>query len=458
MDFARLVEVFDRKGVTFVSVTQSFNTTTSMGRLTLNVLLSFAQFEREVTGERIRDKFAASKKKGIWMGGNPPLGYDVANRKLVVNLAEAETVRFIFQRYLDLGCVRLLCADLAERRTVSKHRTFQTGETRGGKPMGRSALYLILNNRTYLGETTHKGVSYPGEHDAIIPRGLFDAVQERLAELAPPLSGRPRLLQDAPFAGLVFDETGAAMLPTYAVKQPGLRYRYYVSRPALKGERSKAAISRMPAPPFEALMSGVIARLGLHKVDQVVQVIRRIEILSNSIVVRFDRANILAAWRAADPDISEKRDREIIDRRRELLASGETIRDDDGQLMLTLPVRARFRGGRAGVLDPTGIAGSTPRPDMALVKALARAHSWRQMLLSGEVNSVEALAKRFGQDRGHVAQTLNLGFLSPALMRAIVRGEQPPGLRLTHLLAADLPLSWRNQEALVFGAAGIAGP
>ena len=159
MDFAKLVEAFDRKSVTFVSVTQSFNTTNSMGRLTLNVLLSFAQFEREVTGERIRDKFAASKKKGMWMGGNPPLGYDVSNRKLVVNASEAKTVRMIFQRYLDLGCVRLLCADLAAQGVVSKQRAFESGQRRGGKPMGRSALYCILNNRASIGETTHKGAS-----------------------------------------------------------------------------------------------------------------------------------------------------------------------------------------------------------------------------------------------------------------------------------------------------------
>jgi site-specific DNA recombinase len=451
MDFARLVEVFDRKGVTFVSVTQSFNTTTSMGRLTLNVLLSFAQFEREVTGERIRDKFAASKKKGIWMGGNPPLGYDVANRKLVVNPPEAEIIRFIFQRYLALGCARLLCADLAERGTVSKHRTFQTGETSGGKPMGRSALYLILNNRTYLGETTHKGASYPGEHQAIVPKALFDAVQKRLAELAPPLSGRPRLLQDALYAGLVFDETGVAMLPTYAIKPPGIRYRYYVSRPALNGERSRAAISRMPAPPFEAFMAGVLARLGLTGVDQVV---RRIDIQSNSIVVRFDRASALAIWRAQDSESAGRKGREILDRRHERLASGETIRDDEEQLILTLPVRARFRGGRASVLDPGGP--TSPQPDMALIKAIARAHHWRQMLLSGEVNSIEALAKRSGQDRGHAALTLALGFLAPALTRAILQGEQQSGLRLTHLLAADLPLSWREQEAVV--TAGIERP
>lgn len=460
MDFSKLVEVLDRKSVTFVSVTQSFNTTTSMGRLTLNVLLSFAQFEREVTGERIRDKFAASKKNGIWMGGNPPLGYDVASRKLVVNPAEAEAVRFIFQRYLDLGCVRLLSADLVERGMVSKHRTFGTGEKRGGKPMGRSALYCILNNRAYIGETTHKGASYPGEHKAIVPRALFDAVQQRLADLRPPVISGARSPQDAPFAGLLFDETGTAMLPTYAIKRGGLRYRYYVSRPAMRGERSRATISRIPAPPFEAFMAGVIGRLGLSGDNKEVQsrtLIQRIEIQPNSIVVQFQRAEVLALWRVANPDGIGRRDQEVIDYRRGSLARGESLADDGEGLILTLPVRARFRGGRADIIHRTSTTQPTPRPDMALIKALARAHCWRRLLLDGEVPSIEALARRVKLDRGHVGLTLNLAFLSPALTRAILRSEQPPGLRLTHLLAADIPLSWREQEALIRRAADAVG-
>jgi len=254
----------------------------------------------------------------------------------------------------------------------------------------------------------------------------------------------------------VFDETGAVMLPTYAIKHPGLRYRYYVSRPALKGERSKAAISRIPAPPFETLMSSVMAPLGLPEDCPIRPVVRRIEILSNSIVVRLDRTSILAAWRAVDPDARGKSDLKIIESRRELLSSSESLHDEGEQLNMTLPVRARFRGGRASILEPTISAGSAS-PNMALVKAVARAHSWRQMLLGGEVSSVEALARRFCQDRGHVARTLSLGFLSPALTRAIIRGEQPLGLRLTRLLAADLPPSWREQETVVTGAAGIAG-
>ena len=280
MDFAKLVEVFDRKAVTFVSVTQSFNTTTSMGRLTLNILLSFAQFEREVTGERIRDKIAASRKKGMWMGGNPPLGYDVVTRKLVVNPAEAETVRFIFRRYLELGCARLLCTDLAARGVVSKNRVSGTGDKRGGKTMGRSALYCILNNRAYVGETTHKGASYPGRARSNPATRVVQYRPAAARHLRPPVSGRTRDPQDAPYSNLLFDETGAAMLPTYTLKKGGLRYRYYASRPTLKGGRSKADIHRVPAPPFEAFMSGVLERLGIGRSDQgdkIASLLRRIK-------------------------------------------------------------------------------------------------------------------------------------------------------------------------------------
>ncbi len=443
MDFARLVDVFDRKGVTFVSVTQSFNTTTSMGRLTLNVLLSFAQFEREVTGERIRDKFAASKRKGIWMGGNPPLGYDVSNRKLVANAAEAESVRLIFQRYLDLGCVRLLCADLKERGIVSKTRPSGDGRIRGGKPIERSALYCILNNRTYLGETTHKGKSFPGEHGAIVPRELFDRVQSRLAALRPPVTVNVRESQDAPLAGLLFDDLGTPMLPTYTVKGQSQRYRYYVSRPAMKGEASRAAISRIPAPPLEALLARVFERLGVPT-NQPRATVHRLDIQANAIAIHLKRDETIALWRSAGTDPGSPTEARVLSNRRGLLEAGETLTHHGDQLILTLPVRARFRGGAASLVDP---AGAARRPNQTLIKALANAHQWRKMLLSGEVTSVEALAKRFGLDRGHVGLTLNLAFLSPTIIRAIVRGEQPPGLRLNRILRGKIPLSWCEQEA-----------
>ena len=218
MDFAKLVEHFDAHNVSFVSVTQQFNTSTSMGRLTLNVLLSFAQFEREVTGERIRDKIAASKQKGLWMGGYPPLGYDVRNRQLVVNANEAETVRHIYRRYVELGSVRGLKAALDAERVISKRRCSQSGRHSGGQPLARGALYRMLSNRLYRGEIVHKGASYPGQHEAIVDQDLWEKVQHRLkanrVNRTLGVSARhPSLL-----AGLLFDEHGNRMTPTHALK------------------------------------------------------------------------------------------------------------------------------------------------------------------------------------------------------------------------------------------------
>jgi site-specific DNA recombinase len=218
-DFAKIVETFDANAVSFVSVTQAFNTTTSMGRLTLNVLLSFAQFEREVTGERIRDKIAASKKKGLWMGGQPALGYDVRDRKLVVNEAEAATVRQIFQRYLDLGSVRALKASLDAEGVVSKRRSAADGSPYGGVPISRGALYQMLQNRVYRGEIVHKGAAYPGEHPPIVDDGLWDLVQQKLDANGIERSARREVSQRQLLTGVLFDAQGAPMTPTHAVKK-----------------------------------------------------------------------------------------------------------------------------------------------------------------------------------------------------------------------------------------------
>jgi site-specific DNA recombinase len=204
-DFAKIVEIFDAQRVSFVSVTQAFNTTTSMGRLTLNVLLSFAQFEREVTGERIRDKIAASKKKGMWMGGQPALGYDVKERKLVVNEAEAETVRNIFRRYLELGTVRALRDDLAAAGVVSKRRMAADGSAYGGQRFSRGALYLMLKNRIYRGEIVHKGKAFPGEHAAIVDEDLWRGVQSHLEENRTERREGDKALEPSLLAGIVFD-------------------------------------------------------------------------------------------------------------------------------------------------------------------------------------------------------------------------------------------------------------
>src|SRR5436190_12026316 len=253
-DFAKIVEVFDKNAVSFVSVTQQFNTTSSMGRLTLNILLSFAQFEREVTGERIRDKIAASKKKGMWMGGQPPLGYDVKDRKLVVNTQEAETVRHIFRRYRELKSVRLLKADLDAQGIVSKARKASDGSAYGSKPLARGALYLMLQNRVYRGETVHKDKSYPGEHEAIVDERLWNEVQvilrtNRIERADGRNDNRPSML-----TGILFGAQGERMSPSHASKR-GTRYRYYVSRSLIDGSaKTLAGGQRIPAVALEALI------------------------------------------------------------------------------------------------------------------------------------------------------------------------------------------------------------
>jgi len=268
MDFARLVEVFDRCGVTFVSVTQSFNTTTSMGRLTLNVLLSFAQFEREVIGERIRDKVAASRRRGMWMGGFVPMGYRVENRKLVVHEPEAAVIRRIFERFLKVGSATLLARQL-RAEDVRSHR---------GRVVDKGALYRILRNRVYVGLAVHKGVAYPGEHAAIVSQTLWDKVQSILQE-SPRVRGcRARAATPALLKGLLFGPTGRAMSPTHTRKH-GKLYRYYVCQAALKGEAEPSPIRRVSAAAIEAAV-----------IDQLRALLRSPEV-------------VMATWRAAVPQI-----------------------------------------------------------------------------------------------------------------------------------------------------------
>jgi site-specific DNA recombinase len=264
-DFAKIVEVLDAKGVSFVSITQQFNTSTSMGRLTLNVLLSFAQFERELAGERIRDKITASKKKGMWMGGLPSLGYDVKDGKLIVNDEEARTVLHIFRRYVQLRSVRVLQAELEEAGIRSKRRVLADGTPYGGQTLSRGALYLMLQNRIYRGEITHKGNAYPGEHAAIVDKALWDQVQTTLAENRVGREVGSYAKQPSLLAGLAFDEIGERLTPSHAVKK-GTRYRYYVSRSLIVGaaeEHSKGR--RIPAANLENL---VINRLRAFFADQ----------------------------------------------------------------------------------------------------------------------------------------------------------------------------------------------
>ena len=281
MDFSKLVEIFDRNNVTFVSVTQSFNTTTSMGRLTLNILLSFAQFEREVIGERIRDKFAASRKKGMWMGGFVPLGYDVKERKLTVNTAEAVTVRMIFERFIKIGSATELVRKLRTENVRGKR----------GKVVDKGYVYKLLNNRVYVGEAVHKGVAYPGEHQAIIDRTLWDRVHGILRESPRKRAAHTRAQTPALLKGLIFGPTGRAMTPAHTRKD-GKLYRYYVSTDVLKRDAALCTVRRVPAAEIESAV-----------VDQLRGFLRAPEI-------------IVATWRAAKSmgDISEAEVREALQR------------------------------------------------------------------------------------------------------------------------------------------------
>jgi hypothetical protein len=260
MDFAKIVELFDRHGASFVAVTQQFNTTTSMGRLTLNILLSFAQFEREVTGERIRDKIAASKRKGMWMGGVTPLGYEVRDRKLVIVPREAETVRLIYARYQQLGSVRLLQQHLDKAGIRSKVRTYQDGRVAGGRPFSRGALYALLSNAIYIGEIAHKGVRHAGLQEPIVERPLWEAVQRQLREQGPVRSFRPGKVARSPLLGKLFHEAGNRLTPSHAVKD-GRRYRYYVSRRLITGStQEEPAGWRLPAPQIEKLVADEVTK------------------------------------------------------------------------------------------------------------------------------------------------------------------------------------------------------
>ena len=337
MDFAKLVEVFDRNNVTFVSVTQSFNTTTSMGRLTLNILLSFAQFEREVIGERIRDKFAASRKRGMWMGGVVPLGYEVRDRKLVINEAEAKTVRMIFERFLKVGSATALA-----RALIS-----ESVRTRRGKLIDKGFLYKLLNNRIYIGDAVHKGTPYPGEHKPIITRDLWDKVRATLQGSPRMRAGSTRAATPALLKGLLFGPTGSAMSPTHTRRGDKL-YRYYISQSVVKRGADDCPVSRVPAAEIETAV-----------VDQLRGMLRSPEI-------------IVSTWRSARPEIDGLSERQV----REALEGLDPLWDELFpteqtriiQLLVErvdvgvagLKVRLRVQGLARMVQDLAGIA-ATPR-------------------------------------------------------------------------------------------------
>jgi DNA invertase Pin-like site-specific DNA recombinase len=457
-DFAKMVELFDSQTVSFVAVTQQFNTTTSMGRLTLNVLLSFAQFEREVIGERIRDKVAASKRKGIWMGGALPLGYEVHERKLVVNPEQAQTVRQILERYLELGSVRLLKEDLGRHGVVSAIRVSKHGNRRGGKPFSRGALYHLLSNPIYVGEIRHKQGLYTGQHEAIVSRTLWERVQQRLLDqTVREGEGRKTEAPRSQLAGKLFDENGEPLYVQGAAKGQR-RYRYYVSRKLVRGVPEDAEHGwRVSAPEIERAVCAAAKGMLSERVA-IANAAEEAGIASDRLpsVLRFAKGWIERL--RSDTETASVL-AEIIER---LELSGAGIR-----VALKLPIfPADERGGalpshivltkfvsmqmkRRGVEMRMVLEGDSnlSRIDLPLLKAVARARRWSDDLLSGRIRSVDELARREGVDGRSVRRLIRLGALSPRIVEAIAEGRQPPDLTVITLTRRiDLPLLWSAQE------------
>jgi DNA invertase Pin-like site-specific DNA recombinase len=439
-DFAKLVELFDTHGVAFVSVTQSFNTTTSMGRLTLNVLLSFAQFEREVTGERIRDKIAASKKRGLWVGGVVPLGYEVKDRKLIVNEEESRVVRLIFTRYLDLGSLPTLQRELRERRIVTRRRTLSSGRTIGGRALTNGPLAYILRNRMYLGEINHGDRSYRGEHQPIIDEKLFNAVQAKLTENR---LGRRlrRQSSNALLLGKLFDDRGNPMTPSYAIKK-GVRYRYYVSSVLAQGRKEEAgSVSRVAADAIERIILDAIRALHPTKPIETPSGSRSAEMLNPK----------------QDGFVAESIEKiaAVVDR---ATLSGQSIEIqlaesfDTALKRIAIPWKSQTFRRKREVIQPSGEQASGARPIRAearrkLLSAIATGRRWLDEIVSGKAAGIETIAARECIGERSVRMGLSLAFLAPDIVQAAVDGALPRGLGVSRL--TDMPAGWGDQRRAI---------
>lgn len=425
-DFARIVEILDKSGASFVSITQAFNTTTSMGRLTLNVLLSFAQFEREVTGERIRDKIAASKAKGMWMGGHQPIGYDVRDRALHINESEADTVRSIFQLYLQERNVYTLRDRLEADGVRSKAWQSRGGTAHGGSVITKGALYHILTNRVYLGEIKHRDRFYPGQHAAIIPPKLFDQVQAKLKAGSPTMPMEKALGFTPLLLGKLFDDRGGAMTSAHANKK-GARYFYYVSV-AHTVRKSAGTLPRVSAPRTDRAVYDLISPL--LDPDWTLGEAARVHDAIERVTISADWLRVTILKEAMRATAFERPDVQCPDGSSVCVESAHKLK----------PVR-----GRRSILDA---ATADPRMDSALVKAVVEARRWQSLLASGEVASLRELAKLEERCPIYTGQILPLAFLAPDLVEEIVDGRQPAHLSLNRLLSAELPKTWRDQREL----------
>jgi site-specific DNA recombinase len=464
-DFAKIIERFDARQVSFVSVTQQFNTTTSMGRLTLNVLLSFAQFEREVTGERIRDKIAASKRKGMWMGGTLPVGYDLCDHKLVVNAQEAAQVKKIFELYLELGCVSKLKERLNQEGFKSKIRMGRSGQKAGGKSYARGALYCLLQNPIYIGKIRHRDAIYDGEHKAIIPQQLWERAQERLKTNG--INRRTGRNAKSPslLVGLLYDAQGNRFTPFHTDRR-GKRYRYYVSQEVVQSRaRATTGPTRIPARDIEDIVCGKIQLL-LNSPEQVLA-----STGTRSADAAVCKSVIAAAKQLAktfpSQSLTEQREfvqnviRQVVVRETELeitigqsalraalLGQPPTPNGSSSQDVFTIVIQARLKrcGWEVRLVIPSDSGTEmSKRPSLPLIKAVARVHRWPEQIARGESQGRHSSAGFAKTSQRYVRCVLPLAFLAPDIVDAILEGRQPVDLSVQKILR-NLPLSWADQR------------
>jgi site-specific DNA recombinase len=453
LDFAKLVEAFDASSTSFVSVTQSFNTTTSMGRLTLNMLLSFAQFEREVTAERIRDKIAASKARGMWMGGIPPLGYKPDGRSLAVVEEHAAIVRAIFRRYLALGNVRLLAEQLLADGILSPPRSTATGKSIGGGPFTRGQLYLMLKCRTYLGEIAHKNQVYPGLHDGIVDRELWDAVQAKLAAHVQGSRSGSRAANPSLLAGKVCDDAGELLVSVHATKGKA-RYRYYVSRALHHGESLSGL--RVPAREIESAVTERMATLFDDPVELVATA--WLSVPAADYAHAAARAQELAGrLRQRDRGlVGQLVDQARIEQGRIVITCGTAAiatamnlqADAAAPATITLISDVRLtRSGRAMRLIHDSGTSVASTPDRSLTRLVAQAHRYWKELKGGELD-IGSLATREGITASYVTRVLRLAFLAPTVVDAILAGKQRAEIDAAALtVTGAIDPRWDSQRA-----------
>jgi DNA invertase Pin-like site-specific DNA recombinase len=464
MDFSKIIEAFDARDVSFVSVTQQFNTANSMGRLTLNMLLSFAQFEREVTAERIRDKIAASKRKGLWTGGVPPLGYDNRDRKLVENREEAKIVRELFTLYLEHGSVRVL-KEKADALGITTKRRLVRGRETGGRPFSRGNLYGLLHNPVYIGDVVHKGERFPGQHEAIIDRETWDRVQQGLEDGTPVRESSRNVDRRCLLTGIVFDETGDRLCPTYAKKGDRI-HAYYVSKRLVRLEARSDGGWRLPARELENAVIRAVADVLNSEADWI-KLLGAVTMSPGAYeIARAQAARTHAALTAGKPAQVRGALRELV--QRVAVRPGEISVTFMGNALhatqageagtpgheLRLPFRMQRRGVEARIVLG-GVAETRSAPDATLIAALKRSFEWSRLLTTEGGWSIQKLAVRDQVDASDVTRFLPLAFLSPRIVETILAGRQPFDFTLERFKKGGrMPMAWRDQE-VQFGFAEL---